>query len=203
MLGGPVLGAAVFLAVAVLAGWGLIELFKLQSTPIAQTTADHQSHGFDPADEYHLLRDLLLGYTSDGRLVLYPDQDDLPRHAPNRRSVPTIDQYRQSPDKHPDLLGVVEAGTRVQFLELIEDPNNRQTRILVQVRLLDGAFADKTVLGMYLEQTIHSGVDEPQNTIYVPRDDLFNALTAPSAEQAPEQAPEQADPDLPPSASDP
>ena len=188
MFGGPWLGVIAFVVVAIFLGWGLITLLNMQLNQARHTLSQTElDHGFDPKIVYTLKRDLLLGYTADGRKTLLPGKDDLPKNAPGRHTAATIADFRGHPGKYPDLIGVVERNTRVRFVEVIDDRNNPQTRVLVRVQLLDGRFAQsKPVLGMHLESA-----DTDQDTgqkRYLPRPDLFEPARP---VQGPVQSPAQ------------
>jgi len=173
MIGGPWLGVLAFVVVAIGLGWGLISLFNMQLGQATHTMSqDEIAHGFEPNVVYTLKRDLLLGYTADGREVLFPGKNDLPRHAPGRRSSATIAAYRDNPSAFPDLIGVAERNTRVRFVEVIDDRDNPQTRVLLRVELIDGPLARaRPVLGMHLESA-DTDPDTGEKR-YVPRPDLF------------------------------
>ena len=176
MFGGPWLGVLAFILIAVGLGWGLTKLFQGMSDQTRQSLdAEQLDHGFDPDVAYTLKHDLLIGVRTGGDAVLVPFKDEMPRNTPGRYTWPTRDQYSADPEayrKSHDLVGIVEAGTRVQFVEVIEDHDNSQTHILVMTRLLTGPYAQKTpVLGMHLESADTD--DETGATRYVPRLDLF------------------------------
>lgn len=186
MLGGPWLGVIAFVVVAVALGWGLISLFNMQLGQATHTMSmEELEHGFDPDVVYALKRDLLLGYTADGREVLFPGKNDLPQHAPGRRSSATIADYKANPSAFPDLIGVIERTTRVRFVEVIDDRDNPQTRVLLRVELIDGPFARaRPVLGMHLESA-DTDPDTGEKR-YVPRPDLFQPVgPAPGPVQSP------------------
>jgi hypothetical protein len=192
MFGGPWLAVVVFVVVAIGLGWGLISLFNQQLESDRRTQdASGFSHDFALHTAYTLNRDLLLGYMADGRVVLLPGRSDLPAGTPGRRSAVSLADYREKPADYPDLIGIVEADTRVQFVEIVEDPNNPQTRLLVTLRLLDGPYARQTpVLGMHLESVDNSG----EGKRYTPRADLFTLVEAtPSPIQS--SAPDAVSPD--------
>lgn len=171
MFGGPFLGVLVFIVIAIGLGWGLISLFQGMVDHTAQDISQGEfDHGFDPDVAYVLQRDLVLGYLADGRIVLLPGREDLPPGTPGKRSAVSIDELRNSPADHPEHIGIVTASTAVRFIEVIDDRDNQQTRVLVMTRLLNGPYARKTpVLGMHLE----SVDSESEGTRYVPRADLF------------------------------
>lgn len=176
MFGGPWLGVLVFIVIAIGLGWGLTKLLQGMTEQTRQTLdAEQLIHGFDPDVAYVLKHDLLLGVRTGGDVVIVPFKDDMPRSAPGRYSWPTAKQYADDPGGHNethDLVGIVEAGTKLQFVEVIEDIDNPQTRIFVRTRLLSGRYARKTpVLGMHLESADID--DETGATRYVPRADLF------------------------------
>ena len=102
----------------------------------------------------------------------------MPRGAPNRFTWPTAGEYAENPDaynKSHNLIDLVEAGTRVQFVEVIDDHDNQQTRILVMTRLLTGPHASwAPVLGMHLESTD----TESEQWRVVPRPDLLEVTEA-------------------------
>lgn len=177
MFGGPLLGVAVFIIIAVALGWGLIKLLQMQLDQATHALGqDEQQSGFDPEAVYTLKRDLLLGYLSDGRVVLFPGRDDLPEDAPRRRSAPRIADVRDRPGDFPDLIGIVEHNTRVRFVEVIEDLGNAQTHVLLRVELVDGPHATRSrpVLGMHLESVDTPEAGKP--TRLIPRPDLFEAV---------------------------
>jgi len=178
MLGGPWIGVAVFILIAIGMGWGITQLFKAMSdlkSDMAQQPGDELHHDFDPDRVYLTQRELLLGYTSNGTPTLFPTREDLPANAYGRRSVPTTDEIRamsaEELEKH-DLIGIVERNTPVKFTEVIEDPDNQQARLLLKVQIVDGPYAKaKPVLGMYLEMAdTHSQTGLAH---YAPRGDLF------------------------------
>lgn len=179
MFGGPWLGLIVFIVIAVGLGWGLTKLFTGMSDQARQSIdADQLDHGFEPDVAYTLKQDLLIGVRTGGDAVLVPFKDDMPRSAPGRYTWPTREQYLADPQAYReshDLVGIVEQGTRVQFVEVIEDPGNPQTHILIMTRLLTGPYAQTTpVLGMHLESA-DTG-DETGATRYAPRADLFEIV---------------------------
>lgn len=189
MFGGPWLGIAVFVLVAVGLGWGVHWFFKqARLADTTNTTGTQQTRAmqaFDPDSVYLLKQDLLLGYTANGLPTLFPARDELPAHAYGRRSVPTIQQARaMTPDqlKQRDLKGVVVPGTPVRFVELIDDPDNAQTRILLQAVILQGPHAHpRPVLGMHLES---ADTDEATGAKrYAPREDLFTPVQSPTEDQ--------------------
>ncbi len=174
MFGGPWLGVLVFVVIAIAMGWGVSRLFHA----MGQVSAERDSHGdsqhdaFDPEEVFVLQRDLLLGYLADGRVTLLPARDDLPAHAPGRKRMPTLEQFRDQPSAYPDLIGIVQRDTRVRFVEVIQDPDNPQTSLLVLVRIIDGPYAQKQpVLGMHLESADRD--QQTGRTRYRPRNDLF------------------------------
>lgn len=183
MFGGPWLGVLAFLVVAVLLGWGLTKLYQAMLDQTTQTlSADDMDHGFEIGAVYLTKKDLLIGRRSLGDLVLAPGRDDLPPNAPSRRYWPTIAQYRASSEPakdFPDLLGLIERGTRLRLVEVIDDRDNAQTRVLVKVQVLDGPFAaEKPVLGLHLE----SADTDPETgrKRYEPRAELFEPLQPPT-----------------------
>jgi len=184
MFGGPWLGVIIFIVIAVGLGWGLTKLFQGMADQTRQTLASEQlAHGFDSAKRYTLKHDLLLGVRAGGDIALVPFKDDLPRHAPGRYTWPAAEQYAEDTEAYNtshSLIGVVRAGTQVQFVEVIDDMDNPQTRILVMTRLLTGPYARQTaVLGMHLES---ADTDEQTGaTRYVPREDLFEVIKTESA----------------------
>lgn len=187
MLGGPVLGVALFLVIAVLLGWGLVSILNIQ---LDGTTREGGSGAiddrFDTDAVYILQRDLLLGINAGGdQVFLYPDYDGLPTGTPNRRYTPRVADYLADPGKaeFSDVLGVVEAGTRVRFLRLIEDAGNLQTRFLVDTLVLDGTHEGIHARGMFLESI---AADSEGGPIVSPREDLF--LKQPNAESADDNA---------------
>jgi len=198
MFGGPMLGVAAFLVVAILLGWGLISLLQGRLNASRQTLDQSEfAHGFDPETVYLTQHAMLLGYSSEMMPTLVPGKEDLPRDAKGRRAWPTIQQYRDDPGSYPDLEGVVERHTRVQFVEVIDDPTNGQTRILVMVRLLDGPYAGPTTIrGMYLES---ADIDaESGQRRYMPREELFVPVNPPpSPVQSPAQTNDPNDDDEP------
>lgn len=176
MLGGPWLAVLVFIVIAIGLGWGIISLFQQQLTSDRQRVGSAQlDHGFDPEVTYQLKRDLMLGYLADGRVALLPGRDDLPSGTPGRRSAASIEELRNNPQDYPDLAGIVGAGTTLRFVEVVDDRNNPQTRILVLTELTSGPYARQTpVLGMHLESV---DTDEQTGaTRYVPRSDLFDRV---------------------------
>ncbi|MEM9416335.1 MAG: hypothetical protein AAGA29_12800 [Planctomycetota bacterium] len=192
MLGGPLLGVAAFLVVAVLLGWGLTKLFNLQlAGTVHQANEVEIDQGFEPDTVYILQRDLLLGHTTARELVLFPGRDDLPANAPNRRFVPTLAEYRNDPSKYEAIVAVIPASTRVQFIGLTIDSHNRQTDVHVRTHLLDGEHAGLHVTGQHLEQ---SGTSEAGHRRIEPRADLLIA-EAPQADR--DAPPPSAAPDEP------
>lgn len=197
MFGGPWLGVIVFILIAVILGWGLTKLFQGMVSQTQQTmSADAFEHGFDATRAYMLKRDLVLGVRAGGDVALVPFKDDLPRSAPGRYAWPTAEDYAKDPmafETSHGLIGIVASGTHVQFVEVIDDRDNAQTRILVMTRLLTGPYARNTpVLGMHLESAdIDEQTGRPR---YVPRSDLFQAIetkTSPVQSQPPEPSGEQ------------
>ena len=188
MFGGPWLGVIAFVVVAVALGWGLISLLNAQLTHARHTLSQAElDHGFDPDIVYTLKHDLLLGYLADGRKTLLPGKDDLPRTAPGRHSAATISDFREHPEKYADLIGVVERNSKVRFVEVIDDRDNPQTRVLVMVEIIDGRYAQtRPVLGMHLES---ADIDKETGLKrYVPRGDLFEKVpTKASTVQSPAQ----------------
>lgn len=184
MIGGPWLGVAVFVVIAVGLGWGLTQILQAMLAQTAQTfnQADFD-HGFDPDQPYLTTQPLLLGYFADGRVMLLPGKKNLPPDAPGRFKAAAIDDYRDNPDAYRDLIAIVEPGTALRFTEVIDDRNNAQSRILVKVELLTGPHASKTpLLGLHLESAdINPQTDAPR---YAPRDDLFTPA-APAPVQSP------------------
>jgi hypothetical protein len=176
MFGGPWLGVIVFVIIAIGLGWGLISLLQQQLKTDSQSAHSGAfEHDFEPEQAYQLKRDLMLGYLADGRIVLLPGREDLPPGTTGRRTAPSIAEYRENPNNFPEHIGVVDAGTRVQFVEVIDDRSNPQTRILVMTRLLTGTYARETpVLGMHLESTDTD--EETGNKRYGPRSDLFEMI---------------------------
>ena len=192
MFGGPWLGIVVFVLIAIGLGWGLIQLLTGMTDQTRQTLSNGQlDHGFDPDTVYTLKQDLVLGYLADGRIVLLPGRGELPEDTPGRRMAVSVQELRDNPADHPDHIGVAEAGTRVQFVEVIDDRDNQQTRILVMTRLLTGPYARRTpVLGMHLESTD----TESEQWRVVPRPDLFEiAETDPGQVQSTVPAPPPTD----------
>ena len=189
MFGGPFLGVFVFIVIAIGLGWGLISLFQGMVDHTAEVVDQSElDHGFDPDVAYVLKHDLVLGLRAGGDVVLVPFKNDLPRDAPGRYTWPTAQQYADNPSGYMashGLTGIVKAGTAVRFVEVIDDRDNQQTRILVLTRLLNGPYARKTpVLGMHLE----SVDSDAEATRYVPRADLFVRVeieTGPVQSQAP------------------
>ncbi|MEM9111060.1 MAG: hypothetical protein AAGC72_13655 [Planctomycetota bacterium] len=181
MFGGPWLAVIVFMIIAIGLGWGFTQLLKGMTEQTRQAlAAETLQHDFDPDTAYRTKRDLVLGYLADGRIVLLPGRDDLPAGTPNKRSAVSIDELRDTPDEYPDLIGILDTGTAVQFVEVIDEPDNPQTRILVMTRLLSGAYARKTpVLGMHLESADSGEGKGP--TRYRPRGDLFEIVGAEGA----------------------
>lgn len=186
MFGGPWLGVLVFVVIAIGLGWGLISLLQSGLDLSSQTlNAGELDHGFDPDTVYIVKKDLLLGYTADGRKTLLPGKADLPRGVPGRRSAATVAGLRDRPGDFPDLIGVVEHTTRVKFIDVIDDHDNPQTRILVMVKLLDGPYASVTpVVGMHLESA--DTVEGSEAKRYLPRPDLFEPV---NPEPGPVQSP--------------
>ena len=121
MLGGPILGVAVFLIAAFLLGWGLISLLNIQIDGVVQdTTASDLDIRFDTDAVYIVQQDLLLGMNKDAQQVmLYPDYDALPPGTPNRRYIPRVADYRADPgnEKYADTLGIVAAVFRGRPLD--------------------------------------------------------------------------------------
>ena len=178
MFGGPWLAVLVFIVIAIGLGWGLISLFQQQLSSDRQRGGSAElDHGFDLEVAYEVKRDLMLGYLADGRIVLLPGKHDLPSGTPGKRSAVSIEAFRKNPQGYPEHIGILDAGTKVQFTKVVDDLNNAQTRILVLVRLLSGPNARKTpVLGMHLES---ADTDEQTGAKrYVPRSDLFERVEA-------------------------
>lgn len=176
MFGGPLLGVAAFLIIAVGIGWGLTKMFQGMLDQTAQTLqADELDHGFAPDTVYLTQKELFLGKRSGNDTVLLPAKEDLPPHTPNRGFIPTTAQYRKSSNPqadYPDLLGIVERNTPVRFVQVIDDRNNAQTRLLVMVQIIDGPFAQADpVLGMHLESADTDAQTGERR--YVPHPDLF------------------------------
>lgn len=152
MFGGPAVGVAVFVIIAILLGWGLISLFGAMLDQTQRELSESGGdHGFVAGGVYLTDKPMLLGYLADGRVVLFPDRADLPAHARGRRTAPTVAGYRADPDASVDLIGVLEQGTAIRVEEVIEDADNAQTRLLVRVVVLDGPFAEQSALGLHLE----------------------------------------------------
>lgn len=178
MFGGPWLGIIVFVVIAIGLGWGLTMLFRGMIDHTHQITSESDfDHGFDADKPYTLKRDLVLGFRVGGDdVALVPFKEDLPRGAPGRYTWPTATQFAEDPEgfkKSHALIGAVAAGTQVQFVEVIDDRDNQQTRVLVMTRLLNGPYARKTaVLGLHLE----SVDSDAEATRYVPRPDLFEIV---------------------------
>jgi len=183
MLGGPILGVAVFLIAAFLLGWGLISLLNIQiDGAVRDSAVSDLDDRFDPDVVYIVQQDLLLGLNRDAQAVmLYPDFDGLPAGTPNRRYIPRVADYLADPGHadYKDTLGVVAAGTRVRFERLTEDAGNRQTRYVVHTVVLDGEHADIHARGMFLE-TVTAGDDGRR--VVAPREDLFRAVDVPIGE---------------------
>lgn len=178
MLGGPWLGVIAFLVVAVALGWGLTKVFQAMLDQTALTLeAETLDHGFDPDATYITRKDLLLGVNSDSSVVmLVPGRDDLPNSAPGRRRWPTTAQYKDDPDTYKAyMIGIVEQGTRVQFVEVIDDPTNMQSRITVMTRVLDGPHQNtQTYTGVHLESADTDGEGGYERC--EPRADLFELV---------------------------
>lgn len=176
MFGGPWLGVIAFVVIAIGLGWGLTKLFQGMIDHTRETLqAQDLAHAFEDDVAYALQKDLLIGKRASGDPVLVPFKEDMPRGAPGRYTWPTQADYTSDPaayNKSHDLVGPAERGTLVQFVEVIEDHDNAQTRVLVMTRLLTGPYARKNpVLGMYLETT---DTDEATGQRrYVPRPDLL------------------------------
>lgn len=152
MFGGPAVGVAVFVIIAILLGWGLISLFGAMLDQTQRELSESGGdHGFVAGGLYLTDKPMLLGYLADGRVVLFPDRADLPAHARGRRTAPTVAGYRADPDASVDLIGVVEQGTAIRIEEVIEDADNAQTRLLVRIVVLDGPFAEQSAIGLHLE----------------------------------------------------
>ena len=201
MLGGPVLGVLVFLLIAVLLGWGLISALDVQlDNTVQDAAATDITHRFEPSHVYVLKQDLLLGVTTHAdptrAIVLFPDRDGLPRDTLNRRLVPRLAEVRDTPSRYPDILGIVEAGTRVRFTRLIHDAHNRQTPYIAELVFLDGPFADQTVTGLHLEEA-QPGASEGEGVLLVPRADLFRAEPTGEGETADGDQPIQSSETLP------
>ena len=178
MFGGPWLGLIVFIVIAIALGWGVTKFFQAAGDAMQSVDA-FEGHGFDPEVVYTLKRDLLIGVNSEGqRKVLFPARDDLPVRAFNRLAVPTIEQARaMSPDEllQADLIGVVEANTRVRFVDLYIKPAGSDRGADVMVELMDGPYAGlDDVLGMHLESA--DTIQETGAKRYVPRTDLFEKV---------------------------
>lgn len=175
MLGGPWLGVLVFVVIAIGLGWGIAQVFKAAGN-VMQEVDEFHGHGFDPEAFYTLKRELLLGYSADGRKVLFPGRDALPLDAYGRSSVPTIEEaMAMTADelKQADLIGVVKPGTRVRFVDLHVQPTGSDRGADVLVTLPEGALpTSQPVLGMYLE----SADKEAEKVRYEPRADLFEIV---------------------------
>jgi len=179
MIGGPWLGVIAFLIVAVALGWGLTKLFQGMLEHTTQTLDTQElDHGFDLGGVYLTQKDLLIGRRSYGDLVVAPGAEDLPPGTPGKHHWPTTTEYRAAADPardYPDLDGLIERRTPVQFVEVIEDADNAQTRVLVRLVVMDGPFAaEKPVLGMHLESADTN--PETGEKRYQPRGDLFELL---------------------------
>lgn len=179
MFGGPWLGVLVFVVIAIALGWGLTKLLQGMTAHTTQTLNQAElDHGFDPEQVYLTQEDLLIGKRSYGDLIIAPGKEYLPPFAPGRRHWPTTQQYRESVNPkqdYPDLDGLIERNTPVRFVEVIDDLNNKQTRILVMVQILDGPFAQaQPILGMHFESTDTD--TETGNPRYVPRAELFSPV---------------------------
>ena len=194
MLGGPILGVAVFLIAAFLLGWGLISLLNIQIDGVVQdTTASDLDIRFDTDAVYIVQQDLLLGMNKDAQQVmLYPDYDALPPGTPNRRYIPRVADYRADPgnEKYADTLGIVAAGTRVRFERLDEEPGNRQARFHAHTLILDGEHEGIHAQGMFLESTT---ADEEGRRVVAPREDLFQVADETDASAEPIQSAVPAD----------
>ncbi|MFI4859714.1 MAG: hypothetical protein ACIAXF_03415 [Phycisphaerales bacterium JB063] len=187
MFGGPMLGVAAFLVVAVLLGWGLTKLFNLQlASTVQDATQSAVENGFGADTVYTLQRGLLVGQTTGRVMLLYPSRDDLPPATPNRRFTPTLAQFEADPAKYPDIAAIIPAGTRVQFPGMTIDLDNRQTAVHLDAVILDGPYAGQHVTAIYLET--REGTPNGGQRV-VPRTDL---LTPEPADPAP-----SADPDEP------
>lgn len=176
MFGGPWLGLIAFIVIAIGLGWGLTKLFQGMIDHTRETLeAEDLAHAFEDDVAYALQKDMLIGRRASGDPVLVPFKEDMPRGAPGRYTWPTQADYANDTEaysKSHDLVGLAKQGTLVQFVEVIEDHDNAQTRVLVMARLLTGPYARKTpVLGMYLEKTDTDEVTGQRR--YVPRADLF------------------------------
>ncbi|MEO0475036.1 MAG: hypothetical protein AAF085_03550 [Planctomycetota bacterium] len=174
MLGGPWLGVLVFIVIAIGLGWGVMKFFETAGD-MAQSFDEFAGHGFDAQHVYTLERDLLIGYTADDRPVLFPSKEDLPRQAYGRKAAQTIEEVRSMSAeelKKADLIGVVERGTRVRFVDLHIRPIGSDRGADVMVELRDGPYASRaTVVGMYLESADRD--EQTGKTRFVPRADLF------------------------------
>ena len=179
MLGGPWLGLSVFIVIAVGLGWGLTKLFQGMADQTRQAlNAEQLDHTFDPDNVYVLKRDLLIGMRLSGGLVLAPFKEEMPRSAQGRYSWPTREQYADSPAAYKDshkLIHVVEAGTKVAFIEIIQNTKDPQAPIRLKTRILTGRHASKApMLGMHLESADTD--DQTGATRYVPHAELFEII---------------------------
>lgn len=194
MFGGPWLGVIVFVLIAVGLGWGVAKFFQAVNDVQPSMTDGVLRDNIDPDAIYTLKTDLLLGYTANGTPTLFPSRDDLPRHAYGRRAVPTIAQALAMDAEQlaqRDLAGVVARSTPVRFVELVRDPGNQQTPVMLMVEVLQGPHASPTpVLGMHLES---ADTDEATGAKrYPPREDLFAPVQSPAqAMEDTDDAPEQ------------
>ena len=183
MLGGPILGVAVFLIAAFLLGWGLISLLNIQLDGAAQDGgARDLDSRFDTEAVYIVQRDMLLGVNQDANAVMfYPDYDALPSGTPNRRYIPRVGDYLADPGnaEYADTLGVIVAGTRIRFERLAEEPTNRQARFIVHTLILDGEHEGIHARGMFLETQTPGDAGQ---RIVSPREDLFQPADATPAQ---------------------
>jgi len=182
MFGGPLVGVAAFVIIAIALGWGLITLFNAMLDQTRRdVTGTELNHGFVAQGVYLTQKPLLLGYAADGRLLLFPERDDLPRDAPGRRTAATLAGYRayqaaveaggSGEARYRDLRGVVEPGTAIRIDRVIEDTDNAQTRLLLRCTVLTGPFEGEQPIGLHLEA--RSADDKTAAPRYDPRPELL------------------------------
>lgn len=182
MFGGPLVGVAAFVIIAIGLGWGLIALFNsMLDQTRRDVTATDLNHGFVAEGVYVTQKPLLLGYAADGRVMLFPERDDLPAEAPNRRTAATVAGYREyqaqvqageaGAARYRDLRGIVEPGTAIRVDQVIEDANNAQTKLLLRCTILTGPHQGQEAIGLHLEA--RSTDEKTGAPRYDPRPDLL------------------------------
>ncbi|MEM1353755.1 MAG: hypothetical protein AAGH88_02615 [Planctomycetota bacterium] len=212
MFGGPLVGVVAFVIIAIGLGWGLIALFNgMLDQTRRDVTSSKLNHGFDTRGSYVLRKPMLLGYSADGRLLLFPERGDLPAGAPGRRTAATIEGYLAYRAKvesggtedarFRDLVGVVDAGTVIRINQVIEDADNAQTRLLLGCTVLSGTHEGVSALGLHLET--RSTDEKTGKQRYDPRAELIapdRTADSPEAVQSETEPPPGSDPAPPPDA---